>query len=565
MILHALPGSEPHKTMYSAEQNTAYTVLETIRDAAVRFQITSLSRQLEAARDLLRETRLIDVAMLGQFKAGKTSFINSLIGTSVLPVGVIPVTTVITRITRVQYGARERAMVTFLDGRKQEIALPDIEHYISEAKNPANQRNVAMVDLELPMFEHYHGLRLVDTPGLGSAFKYNTATSEEWLPKVGAAVVAISSDRPLSESDLALLRELSDYTPEVVLLLTKVDLLTPDQQNEVVRFLNDTVEREFNHTFPVFLYSTKSDTGRYKQQLDAELFIPLSQNVDLELKKISRHKINSLARACIGYLEIARKASQQADLDREELKSLILDEKVNYDLIRSELSLIARENMIQTRQLIKQHLDDTQRFPLTRTISNKLKHAMPSWRGNLSKFTRQYERWLMVTMTEELQQVSKAEHRHFWGTLQKAQTSIHRSLLLFKNLLDRNIEKVLAIKLSDTEWTIEIPEPDHPDVSVTRSFDFHLDMLWFFIPMLIFRKAFERHFSKQIPWFVEVNLSRLAYQWERNINKAIEDIKNRALVYIQEELATVENLLSRVQGKTGELTSIIKDIESSIQ
>jgi|GEM_PF-3548121 len=97
MILHALPGSEPHNTMDPAEQNTAYTVLETIRDAAVRFQITSLSRQLEAARDLLQETRLIDVAILGQFKAGKTSFINSLIGSCVLPVGVIPVTTVITR------------------------------------------------------------------------------------------------------------------------------------------------------------------------------------------------------------------------------------------------------------------------------------------------------------------------------------------------------------------------------------------------------------------------------------------------------------------------------------
>ncbi len=53
---------------------------------------------------------------------------------------------------------------------------------------------------------------------MGSAFKYNTATSEEWLPQVGAAIVTISADRPLSESDLALLRELEEYTPEIVLL-----------------------------------------------------------------------------------------------------------------------------------------------------------------------------------------------------------------------------------------------------------------------------------------------------------------------------------------------------------
>jgi len=45
----------------------------------------------------------------------------------------------------------------------------------------------------LPALARYPGLRLVDTPGLGSVFKYNTETSEEWLPQVGAAIVAVSA------------------------------------------------------------------------------------------------------------------------------------------------------------------------------------------------------------------------------------------------------------------------------------------------------------------------------------------------------------------------------------
>ncbi|PIX26526.1 MAG: dynamin, partial [Deltaproteobacteria bacterium CG_4_8_14_3_um_filter_45_9] len=102
--------------------------------------------------------------ILGQFKSGKSSFLNSLIGKPILPVGVIPVTTTITRI---QYGKRERVIVRHFDGQQTDVDIGAIEEFISEAKNPANQKNVEVVDLELPSLEKYAGLRLVDTPGLG--------------------------------------------------------------------------------------------------------------------------------------------------------------------------------------------------------------------------------------------------------------------------------------------------------------------------------------------------------------------------------------------------------------
>ena len=78
---------------------------------------------------------------------------------------------------------------------------------------PSNQKNVEVVDVELPSLEGYAGLRLVDTPGLGSIFKYHMETSENWLPEVGAALLAISSDRPLAENDLQLIRDLRRSIP----------------------------------------------------------------------------------------------------------------------------------------------------------------------------------------------------------------------------------------------------------------------------------------------------------------------------------------------------------------
>lgn len=544
-----------------ASQESARQILQKIRDASYKFHIVSLGRHIEVSEGLFVENPLIDIAILGQFKAGKSSFINSLIGKPVLPVGVIPVTTVITRL---RYGLQEGATVTFYDGKALNIGLHEVEEFISEAKNKANQKNVDVVDIELPSLEPYTGLRLVDTPGLGSIFKYNTEISEEWLPEVGAAIIAISSDRPLSENDLNLIRELMEFTPKVVLLLTKVDLLTERDQKEVVKFFKDSLKREFNTEFPILLYSTVKETELYKRFLD-KLLLGLSRNRDTEFKGIVLHKVRSLARQCISYLDIALKTSTSADSDREELRKLILDEKVNYELIQSELSLVARESMLQTRTLIATHLENTHRAKLIQKLLARLCEEMPQWEGNLWKLTRRYEEWLMENMVKEMDHISRSDYKNFFGTLRKAHSSISRSIELFRNLLDRNIEKVLGVKPNSVNLVIDVSEPTHPDVAFTKTFDFHFDILWFLFPMFIFRSIFERHFLKQIPRVIDIHLSRLAYQWEVRINKTIGEIKEQALEYVYSELATIDALLSQAGGQTDEIRRTMLDIQESLR
>ena len=543
-----------------SSRNDPAHLLAAIRDICGRFRITSLDRQIEACKGLFVKSPPIDIAILGQFKAGKSSFINSFIGQSILPVGVIPVTTVITRLW---YGARERAVISFFDGTKTEVGFEKIEEYISEAKNRANEKNVEVVDIEIPSLEPYRGLRFVDTPGLGSIFKYNTEISREWLPEVGIAIVAISADRPLSENDLNLIQELTGYTPNVVLLLTKVDLLNDAQQSEMVNFMKGSLKGEFNRDFKVLLYSTVKETALYKRFLD-QLFLNLSRNRETEFAGIVQHKIRSLARQCLGYLEIALKTSTRADKDRQELKKLILDEKVNYELIRSELFLVARDSKLQTRTLIATYLESSHRALLTKKLVAKLKEAMPSWKGNLWRLTRQYEEWLMETMTTEMDHISRTEHRQFFGSLKKAHSSISRSIELFRGLLDRNIEKALGIHLSGVDWVIDVSEPAHPDVAFTKTFDFHFDLLWFLFPMFIFRGVFEKHFLKQIPRVVEIHLSRLAYQWEVRINKTIDEIEEQALRYVSDELSTIDAIVSKTVGDTDDIRKKIQELQEDI-
>ena len=537
-------------------------LLPRIQEICGQFHILSLNRQIEACENLLQQNQLIDVAILGQFKSGKSSFLNSLIGKPILPVGVIPVTTTI---TRVQYGKRERAVVRHFDGRQTEVDIGEIEKFTSEAKNPANQKNVEVVDLDLPSLERYAGLRLVDTPGLGSIFKYHMETSENWLPEVGIALLAISSDRPLAANDLRLIRDLRRHTPKIVILLTKVDLLSSEQQKEVVHFFQTALRRELHEEFPIFLYSTRRDTEQWKQRLEDEVFGPLSTHREDEFENILIHKVQSIGKGCLSYLEIALKTSLQADLDREQLRNQILDEKVNYELIRQEISLISREHSQQTRELIQNYLEKSHQSHLKKKLVEALLKEMPLWKGNLSKLTSQYENWLQGTLAEEIAYISKTEHKHFFGSLKKAHASLFRSLEAFRTLLNQNIERVLGLRLAEAEWKIEVTEPSEPDIRMSRTFDFHLNLFWFLIPMFIFRPLFEKHYLNQVPNIVVVNLSRLAAQWEDRINKTIEGMKKQALKYVQDELATIESLLSKAHGQTDEILQTMDELKAELK
>jgi len=533
-------------------------LVDCVREVTNRFHIFSLNRQIEVCEGLLSRNPLIDVAILGQFKAGKSSFINSFTGRDILPVGVIPVTTVVTCLS---YGVQEKAMVAFLDGTRSEVDIEALGEYISEAQNPSNEKHVSMVDIELPSLSRYPGLRLVDTPGLGSVFTYHKEVSENWLPEVGAAILAISADRPLSENDLDLIEDLSHHTPRIVILLTKADLLTPDQQAEVEQFFRKTLKKKLDRDFTVYPYSIRSGTEALRQRISSDLFEGISANRDQEFRRILHFKTQSLLSRCLAYLDVARSSSLEADMDRETLKGKILGEKVALERVREELSLITRENQGQTRVLLKKHLDAFE-APLTEKVRTQLSREIPTWKGNLWKLTRRYEEWLADTMTDEIGQISRTENPHFFGTLNKAHRGLMRYLETFRLLLGESISRVLGIRLPDADWKIEVAEPEHPDIRVLYAFDIHWDLIWFLIPMVIFRPLFERHFLSEVSWAAEVNLSRLAAQWETRINKAIEAMKNQALAYIEEELVTIDALLSNTHGRTGELDDLISLLKS---
>jgi Dynamin family len=160
------------------------------------------------------------VACVGQFKRGKSTLLNALIGYSVLPAAVAPVTAIPTII---RHGEHLAVRVRFQTARWTDVPVSAIEDFVSEEKNPENSKGVAGVEVFVPSPLLMTGMCLVDTPGLGSVFAGNAAATRAFIPHIDAAIFVIGADPPLSGDELELAETVSKEVRDLVFVLNKAD------------------------------------------------------------------------------------------------------------------------------------------------------------------------------------------------------------------------------------------------------------------------------------------------------------------------------------------------------
>ncbi len=198
-------------------------------------------RALEASRLTARwRSRTFVALVVGEFKRGKSTLLNALIGQDLLPTGIPPVTAVP---TRVRSGPRLRVIATLADGAGREISSELIRDYVDEARNPDNRRAVLSVEVELPSGPP-PGVVLVDVPGLGSVHKHNTEAAVAALPEADAALVVASVDPPVGEAELRLLRLAREHASRLDLVLNKIDYLDDADRRAAEDFTRRALDRE---------------------------------------------------------------------------------------------------------------------------------------------------------------------------------------------------------------------------------------------------------------------------------------------------------------------------------
>lgn len=189
-----------------------------------------LRKRLDLALVRLKDPS-IRVIVVGEFKQGKSKFINALVGAPACPVDDDVATSVP---TVVRYGDPASAAIlvptpgadagddTAVD--RQPIPVADLPAYVSEQGNPGNSKKLLAAEVCLPRRILAGGLTVIDSPGVGGLGSAHTLATLTALPTADAMLLVSDASQEYTEPELRFLRQAMRLTPNVVSVLTKTDL-----------------------------------------------------------------------------------------------------------------------------------------------------------------------------------------------------------------------------------------------------------------------------------------------------------------------------------------------------
>ncbi|MBN1461225.1 MAG: dynamin family protein, partial [Armatimonadetes bacterium] len=491
------------------------------------------------------------------FKAGKSSFLNDIVGREILPVDVLPATSVI---TQVSHGPADRAEVRYLDGRSEEIGLDELPEYVTEKSNPENVKQVAVVDVALASLEPFRTVRFVDTPGLGSVFSETTKTCLEWLPDIGAAVVALTVDPPLAESDLRLLRDVMRFTPEIVILLTKVDQVADEQAQAVETFVGGEIRKRLGRDIPIYPYSTKPGFEHLRERLRDYLVDRVVSHHEERLEEILAHKLGTLVRECRDYLALAEAAAEVGENARADLLELTRREQGNLEQVHRATRVLARDLEKRAHDTLVDAYSQLLPVALT-SVRADFDSASRTWRGHLGKTSEAFQRWADTALRREMGEVLPRGEKFLAPVLAEAEGHFKRAVRGFQDRLGVAIETALGLHFSGATFQAEVEPPCFPDIRVEKTFDIPLDMVWFLVPMPVFRRLIYRRLRSQLPWETEKNLTRLAGQWNEAARHSIESMRGQAEEFMNREAATVIELATSSEDKMERVKTAMANLD----
>lgn len=333
----------------------------------IRSQLLDLQGRLEKGR--------YHLAVLGQFKRGKSTLLNALLGEEILPVSVIPLTAIPTFL---EYGRQLQVTVRFQDGRAPDVfdvmraqdIKPFLLRYVTESENPENRLGVSHVTVSLPAPILENGVVFIDTPGIGSTFRHNTEAALNFLPQCDSALFLVSADPPITEVEIEFLRRVREKIPRLFFILNKVDYLSPDDRKAALEFMQRMLVEQAGIKPPTTVFCVSAKQGLDARRSDDPLLWKESG-----LEAVERHLVGFL----IGEKEnalrdaVGRKA---VDLIANVLMRLRLErQSLEMPLNELEHRLGVLERSIDEVRLLRQSAGDILSGDSKRMIAFLEEHA----------------------------------------------------------------------------------------------------------------------------------------------------------------------------------------------
>ncbi len=184
------------------------------------------------------------IAVVGEFNAGKSTFLNALLGEQVLATGVLPTTS---HVGVIRYGPRAIARLTEHDGQTRERSLSEVARIVK-----TDPERISAIEFLFPHPELL-GVNFWDTPGFNAPDDAHEARALTALNSADAIVWLMDASQALAASEFAYIRQINSPEERLLVVINKIDREGFDE--EALREVIDHVQRG--------LRSAREDRGEH--------------------------------------------------------------------------------------------------------------------------------------------------------------------------------------------------------------------------------------------------------------------------------------------------------------
>lgn len=215
------------------------------------------------------------VVVLGEFSRGKSTFINALLGKSLLPMDVLPETAVISALL---YGEKPEAAIIYSDGHR-ERGQADSQFLARFSVQGGTHEEVSYIQLKYPSYLLKERIVLIDTPGVSDLDEQRAEITYGFLPQADAVIFLLDATAPLkkTEKDFLLKRVIPQGIQQIIFVANKADNLDEEEDVGLEDSLRQRLKKAFGAESELFLISSRlalqgREQGR--EQLIAESGLP---------------------------------------------------------------------------------------------------------------------------------------------------------------------------------------------------------------------------------------------------------------------------------------------------
>lgn len=281
-------------------------------------------RQCKLLVDKLSNSNMT-ISVIGQFKRGKSTLSNCILGKNYMPVGIVPITSAVTKVV---YG-RQSAEVCFENGEVRPVEIDDLSAYISEQENAQNKLGVKEVVIHSESDFLKNGITYVDTPGVGSFHKNNTEVAYDYMKESDAVIFLLSVDSPINQIEIDFLQSTKEYAGKFYFAVNKIDTVSTGDLEAYTEYCAGLLS-EIMETSAIKLMPVSAKTGEGVEALKSTILRDLSTSIREIMQESTRKKLIDIIGSALKELQFYRSAMsmpyEELDENFAELSNFMNDQ-----------------------------------------------------------------------------------------------------------------------------------------------------------------------------------------------------------------------------------------------